>query len=79
MGGHKGWISGELVHRCLEQGISVASLNCRLAQQSPYPAPMLDCAGRRGRTRLEARASGHGKAAAQLFAGGTLGPVELSR
>lgn len=40
--GDKSSLSGVLLARCLEAGISVASANYRLSHQAPFPAPMLD-------------------------------------
>jgi acetyl esterase/lipase len=41
-GGDKGSIPAWLVARCLKAGISIASVNYRLAPKDPFPAPMLD-------------------------------------
>ncbi len=43
-GGDKSGVSGELVAAALSAGISVASINYRLSQQAPFPAPMHDAA-----------------------------------
>ena len=40
--GDKSNVSPALLSRCLESGISVASINYRLSQHAPFPAPMLD-------------------------------------
>src|SRR5262249_57375692 len=40
--GDKASISGWLVMKCLDAGISVASANYRLSQTAPFPAPMRD-------------------------------------
>jgi hypothetical protein len=42
MGGDKGNAPPTLVTGCLDAGISVASINYRLSDQAPYPAPMRD-------------------------------------
>lgn len=42
MGGDKSQVSAELVAAALAAGISVASINYRLSQQAPFPAPMHD-------------------------------------
>jgi hypothetical protein len=41
-GGDKRGIPVDLLQECLRSGISVASINYRLSQHAPYPAPMLD-------------------------------------
>ncbi|RUL89546.1 alpha/beta hydrolase [Tautonia sociabilis] len=41
-GGDKAGVPPELLRGCLEAGISVASINYRLSQHAPFPAPMLD-------------------------------------
>jgi acetyl esterase/lipase len=43
-GGDKRTLSPILLQRCLESGISVASINYRLSQHAIYPAPFLDSA-----------------------------------
>lgn len=43
-GGSKNGVSAGLIERCHEAGISVASLNYRLTDSAPFPAPMHDCA-----------------------------------
>jgi len=40
--GDKSHISSQLVSACLDAGVSVASVNYRLTQTAPFPAPMLD-------------------------------------
>lgn len=40
--GDKSNLQPALLKRCLESGISVASINYRLSQHAPFPAPMLD-------------------------------------
>jgi acetyl esterase/lipase len=40
--GDKSSISGWLIAKCLDAGISVASANYRLSRTAPFPAPMLD-------------------------------------
>jgi len=42
LGGDKSGVSVTLLNELLAAGISVASINYRLSQQAPYPAPMLD-------------------------------------
>lgn len=42
--GSKDQVQGQLVRRCLEAGLSVASINYRLTDTAPFPAPMLDAA-----------------------------------
>ena len=42
MFGDTSGVSAELVNTALEAGISVASINYRLSQQAPFPAPMHD-------------------------------------
>ena len=44
MGGDKSGVSPELVNAALAAGISMASINYRLSQQAPFPAPMHDAA-----------------------------------
>jgi acetyl esterase/lipase len=41
-GGSKDQVSAQLVRKCLESGISVASINYRLTDVAPFPAPMHD-------------------------------------
>ena len=41
-GGDKAGLPAGLVAGCLEAGISVASINYRLSEDAPFPAPMLD-------------------------------------
>jgi acetyl esterase len=41
-GGDKSNLDPGVLDRCLEAGISVASINYRLSSQAAYPAPMLD-------------------------------------
>jgi acetyl esterase len=41
-GGDKASIPAPLVLKCLDAGISVASVNYQLSQTAPFPAPMLD-------------------------------------
>ena len=53
--GDKSGLSPALLKRCLESGISVASINYRLSQHAPFPAPMLD--GARAVQFLRSRAS----------------------
>lgn len=43
-GGSKDGVSAGLIERCHKAGISVASLNYRLTDSAPFPAPMRDCA-----------------------------------
>ncbi len=43
-GGDKGNLPAPLLERCLKEGVSVASINYRLSQHAPFPAPMLDSA-----------------------------------
>lgn len=43
-GGDKKGVPPALLRRCLDGGISVASINYRLSQHAPFPAPMLDSA-----------------------------------
>ncbi len=40
--GDKAAVPASLIGKCLENGVSVASINYRLSHQAPYPAPMLD-------------------------------------
>lgn len=42
--GDKGQVNPLLLETCLQQGISVASINYRYSSQAPYPAPMADSA-----------------------------------
>src|SRR5438105_3822340 len=42
--GDKAQVSPALLDACLNQGISVASINYRYSTQAPYPAPMADSA-----------------------------------
>src|SRR6266540_1533251 len=39
-GGDKGNLPAPLLERCLKEGVSVASINYRLSQHAPFPAPM---------------------------------------
>ena len=43
-GGSKNGVSAGLIERCHKAGFSVASLNYRLTDSAPFPAPMHDCA-----------------------------------
>jgi acetyl esterase/lipase len=54
-GGDKSAVPPGLLRGCLEAGISVASINYRLSQHAPFPAPMLD--GGRAVQFLRSRAS----------------------
>src|SRR5262249_51361106 len=40
--GNKSHLPSWLLRDCLDEGISVASVNYRLAPADPFPAPMLD-------------------------------------
>jgi len=40
--GSKEQLNGNLLRRCLEKGVSVASINYRLTNVAPFPAPMHD-------------------------------------
>src|SRR5262245_44197159 len=42
--GSKGQVSGVMLDTCLKMGISVASINYRLAPKTKYPDIYLDCA-----------------------------------
>ena len=42
--GDKSGVPGPLLEACLNQGISVASINYRYSTQAPYPGPMADSA-----------------------------------
>lgn len=53
--GDKGALAPELLSQCLAAGISVASINYRLSQHAPFPAPMLD--GARAVQYLRSRAT----------------------
>jgi acetyl esterase/lipase len=53
--GSKEGIPAPLIHKCLEAGISVASINYRLTDVAPYPAQMLDSARAVQYLRLKAK------------------------
>jgi acetyl esterase/lipase len=57
-GGDKRGVPPGLLRRCLESGISVASINYRLSHQAAFPAPMLD--GARAIQFLRSKAEGWG-------------------
>jgi acetyl esterase/lipase len=67
--GDKSSVPGWLVAKCLDAGISVASVNYRLAPGAPFPAPMLD--GARAIQFLRARAQAFGLDPRRIAASGS--------
>src|SRR5438132_1248179 len=43
-GGNKEQLGADLLHRCLDAGISVAAINYRLTDTAPFPAAFMDSA-----------------------------------